>query len=73
MTPLSIWNVYDHPSDFPEGFLARRAEISPGWVQHTNDILTAETLQDLRDLLPYGLTMLPRNENEDPVIVEVWL
>jgi len=27
-TALSIWKIYDHPTDYPQEFIARRHEIT---------------------------------------------
>jgi len=35
--------------------------------------VTASTLEELREKLPFGLHRLPRNPNDDPVIVETWV
>jgi hypothetical protein len=69
---LSIWTVYDHPRDYPQHYVARRTEIGVPSVV-TKDMFVADTLDEVRALLPPGLHRLPRYENDDPVIVEVWL
>lgn len=66
---LSIWVVYDHPSDFPGGFIARLHKND----QPTGQVLTHATLNGLRRLLPHGLVCLHRAPGDDPVIVECWL
>jgi len=70
---LSIWTVYDHPLDRPDDFVARRFEILRMHVTATNDVLTAPTLEQLRDKLPPGLTLLPREALDDAKIVESWV
>jgi hypothetical protein len=70
-----IWVIYDHPSDFPDEFVARRWIIIP--MRHcympTADFYTAKTLDDIRARLPKGLTRLPRQDDDDVVIVETWV
>jgi hypothetical protein len=68
---LTIWTVYEHPSDFPDHFVARPFYVGPG-LDRGNQVLLAETLDELRALLPAGLICMARSENDDPVIVEVW-
>jgi hypothetical protein len=43
-----------------------------GGVLHMIDMFTAETLQELRALLPPGLTCFARDPSDGPVIVECW-
>lgn len=72
--PLSIWTVYDHPADRPDKFVARRWEAQNGPEPvPTNDILEADTLEALRRLLPPHLFRMPRQDGDDPVIVESWI
>jgi hypothetical protein len=77
---LNIWTVYDHPLDFPHGYVARRFEvgnntelgpqISP---RPTRDVIQGE-LQIIRESFRHcGLTRMPRDEQDDPKIVECWL
>lgn len=70
MTGLSIWVVYDHPTDWPDYFVARE------WIgeQPGNMVTLERDLDRLRDRLRrMGLTRLERNEEDDPVILETWL
>jgi hypothetical protein len=72
--PLSLWTVYDHPRDFPKNYVARRHEIHSGRVVPTDDLLICSELAAIREnLAERGLTVLPRQPQDDPVIVEVWL
>lgn len=73
---LSLWTIYKHPRDYPQHYVARRSEIGgqPGsGIKITDDMFTADTLNELRALLPLGLVCIPRLEHDDPVIVEVWM
>jgi hypothetical protein len=71
--PLRVWTVYDHPSDFPDCFVARLALVSDAGVVPTQETLTAATLEELRRRLPCGLFRFNRDPADHPVIVEVWL
>jgi hypothetical protein len=66
---LYIWTVYDSPSDYPGQFVARLYARDRG----TNLALTAATLDQLRAMLPPGLSCIARSPDDDPVIVESWL
>lgn len=65
---LEIWTVYDHPRDFPDEFVARL------WIndQRTDTLVRGRTLDEVRELIPFDLTRMPRMEGDDPVIVETW-
>lgn len=69
---LSIWAVYERPLDYPEKFVARRWVATPQ-PSATNDVLLADDLDSLRKLLPPGLEQMPRQQGDDPVIVESWI
>jgi hypothetical protein len=74
---LSIWTIYDHPSDFPHSFVARRFEVGPERSEHplaTCDIAQSENLDALRHSFgEAGLVCVSRAPEDDPNIVESWL
>ena len=70
---LEMWTVYDRPSDYPESFVARKTVVGASAVTMTREMFTADTLDELRALLPPGLYRIHRYEQDDPKIVEVWL
>ena len=71
---LSIWTVYANPNDFPGLHVARRFDIKADGVQITDQVLVTPALEDLRDeLRGRGLTPLPRQQADDPKIVESWI
>jgi hypothetical protein len=71
---LSIWTVYDHPSDYPDGFIARRWAIVDGREIMTDDTIEADDLETLRrHFEERTLCCLPREPDDDPVIVECWI
>jgi hypothetical protein len=71
---LSMWTIYDHPSDYPQGFIARRWEISAGSAKPTDRTMVSPDLEPLRDRLGgMGLFRLDRAEHDDAKIVETWV
>lgn len=70
---LCIWTIYDHPRDYPTSFVARLSVIHGPTPVMTSKVFTGATLEAVRDQLPEGLASLPRNPQDDPVIVECWL
>jgi hypothetical protein len=70
---LPIWTVYDHPSDFPDCFIARMSLVSRAGMVMTKETVTGVTLGELRSRLPRGLVRFDRDPADDSVIVEVWV
>ena len=72
---FEIWTIYEHPKDFPTKYVARLWKVSGGIDPAPEPYLMAsDTLEALRDrMLARGLTVLPRDPNDDPSIVENWV
>ena len=73
---LRIWTVYDHPSDFPGGFIARMSEVSSkAGVRPTANVLMSTDLEVLRAILldDLRLTRIERDPRDDAKIVEIWV
>lgn len=68
---LLVWTIYEKPSDHPAFFVARPHSSRRG--APVAFVLLAPTLDGVRELLPPGLTRLPRDPTDDPVIVESWI
>jgi hypothetical protein len=74
---LPIWMVYDHPRDYPNGYIAREIlmDIVDDRVKtrRTGEIITAPTLDEIREAMERrGLTYL-RRLPDDAVAVETWI
>lgn len=69
---LMMWTVYERPTDFPNSFVARRWRVTAEGAVATGDLVLAGTLERIREALPPGLYRLPREAEDDPVIVETW-
>lgn len=72
---MSTWTVYYDPLDFPGKFVARRDGIfrTEPRVRATTDRFVADSLREIRDMLPPGLAHLTRSEGDEPQIVEIWV
>lgn len=70
---LSMWVIYDHPSDLPEHIVARRHEVHATGPMPTDDLILGNSVRSVRAQLPQGLDCLPRAPGDDPHIIEVWL
>jgi hypothetical protein len=68
---LLVWTICASPADYPGKFTARphssRSNLPMQFV------LTADSLDDLRAMLPPGLAHMTRDHEDHPVIVESWL
>lgn len=69
---LPMFVIYDHPSDFPETFVARLHFTFPDH-RPTPLIMTHKTLTGLRAMMPPECVMVGRSPGDDPKIVETWL
>lgn len=67
---LPIWVVYDHPTDWPEHYVARLWE---GEQPTEHIVLTTDLTLLRRHLDAQGLYCLGRSDGDDPKIVEIWL
>lgn len=70
---LAIWTIYLRPANHPEIYVAHKALIAKGKVLATGETLAAETLEDVRAKLPFGLVLFCRADSDAPDIVESWL
>jgi hypothetical protein len=69
---LPIFTVYDRPSDYPDGFIARMSIT--GAVEMPTLIASIGSLEEIREtLMELGLTRMDRHEADDAKIVENWL
>lgn len=71
----SMWVIYDHPSDFPDVFIARKWGLTKTGFRPTERIITGATLDEVRKRINKtpNLYLVPREPLDDPKIVEVWL
>lgn len=70
---LAIWTVYLDPLDYPGMYVAREFLIRGGQPEMTNNMFVANTLAEIRALLPPWLHCLHRKPADDPKIVESWI
>lgn len=70
---MTLWVVYDSPTDCPGKYVARMFVVAGGESRATAYVLHGPTLDAVRGLLPPGLYRLPRHDDDEPHIVETWL
>ena len=61
--------VYDHPTDYPDKFIARLWDCNVP----THIMASADTLEELREKIPSSMVRMDRLPKDDPCIVEVWI
>ena len=77
--PPGMWVIYDHPPDFPQGFIARQFFLKPGVPRYqlpTDKTLTGDTIEAVRAQLlqSRSITNIGRHQDEtDPLVVETWI
>jgi hypothetical protein len=70
---LDIWTVYEHPRDYPQGYVMRRWSVTDDGPVMTPQVVYTATLEDMRRYVPMGLIRLPRQPGDDPCILETWI
>ena len=65
-----MWVIAKRPSDWPDHFVARLCVTLP-FPRPTRRLCAHSTFAGLVDALPAGLSFLPRDPADDPVIVGV--
>lgn len=72
---LTMWVIYDHPTDYPKGYVLRSHYVLMDATQRVSEIAWyASTPDELRAILPPGVgTNLGRRADDDPAILEVWV
>ena len=74
MTTLAMWTVYDHPSDYPDSYVARRFDVDADGPRPSDQVIAAPELAIIRKSLhAFGLVPLGREPGDDPKIVETWI
>jgi len=61
--------VYYNPLDHPGKYVARLW----GWnCVARPEYVKRDSLEEIRNCIPKGMCMIPREPSDDPVIVEIW-
>lgn len=61
--------VYENPADYPGKYVARLWDLQ----QPTGFVVVADSLEEIRAAIPYGMVQLARLGKDDPAIVETWI
>jgi hypothetical protein len=66
-----IWTIYRRPTDYPRQYVARPHSVRQGspFLVH----LLANTLEEIRAMIPPHLAQFDRDPSDDIPIVEIWI
>jgi hypothetical protein len=72
---MIAWTIYDHPSDFPQCYVARKFRLDQGPDPvPTPGVIVAADIDQIRSMLAeQGLMCFPAAPGDDAVIVETWM
>lgn len=70
---LMIWTLYDHPRDYPSGYVLRPTAVLAGVTLFSPIVWYASTPEELEAILPDGVIRMGPQEGDDPVILSVWM
>jgi hypothetical protein len=72
---FDTWTVYEHPADYPEGYVVRVWRIASGGDIEMGRARMAGSLEEARALIPIdqlGLVRIARELDDDPAVYETW-
>jgi hypothetical protein len=75
---IDMWTLYDHPADYPDGYIARKFEVSADGPVATLETLrtvgNANGLELMREAFGLaGYIALVRCQRDDSHIIETWV
>lgn len=78
MARIEMWVIYENPTDYARDgedvFVLRRWEVdSKGTYPDPLPAAVSRDLQGARHHMPEGRTLIPKFEEDDKTIVEVWV
>lgn len=73
MTFLSMWTIYEHPSDYPQGYVTRKWIITGDGEGHPGAARYRPDLEAARAAVPADLHRIDRSPDDDPTVVETWI
>ena len=71
---VKLWVITHKTSDYGERYVLRMHLLTrSGHVIDKNPVAIESTLEDIRKWVLPGMTCVPRDPADDPVIVETWV
>jgi hypothetical protein len=73
-TVLTMFTIYDSPTNYPGRFVVRRWDIVRGQAEpQPREEVACATLCEARAYVPPGMERTVRDPSDVPCIVETWL
>jgi PDZ domain len=69
----SVWSIYDHPRDHPSSFVIRETVAGATRLVISPAAMYANTVAEAHAKLPAGSTILPKDPQNPPNLIEVWI
>jgi hypothetical protein len=69
----SVWSIYDHPRDHPSSFVIRETVAGATRIVTSPGAMYANTVDEAHAKLPPGSTILPKDPQNPPNLIEVWI
>jgi len=70
---IPMWTIYRPTTKDYQGIWVGRMHLTLPRPHATDLLIAGSTLDEVREQLPPGLTNIGRNDEDDPVIEEVWI
>jgi hypothetical protein len=70
---VKTFAIYEHPLDYPIGYIVREWYGDAEGKSEPGSAWAAATIEDARSLLPEGSVRIAGRDPKDPVIAEVWM
>ena len=69
-----MWSIFDKPLDYPQGYIARKFEITKEGVKPTKDTIKDKSLEEIREgFIELCYFCIPREAADVPSLVESWM
>lgn len=69
IAPIPLICVYKRPADYPQKFVARLWNVD----RATRYIVLADTIEEVRKAVPPDMIRFPRDQKDDPCIIESYI
>ena len=70
---LTLWVIYESPSDYPGKFVVRRQHSTRRAVVIDLEAWVFDSMAEARTAIPEGLDNTGRYDMDDPAVIEVWI
>lgn len=70
---MHIFVIYFNPSDYPGRYVLRQWIIDSNQIIPTTNVHIEDTIKKVRKHLPKDVSIIVKNDMDDPCIVETWI